>query len=124
MAGVAGVLTIDLGNFKQEDRQQLTSFLRGSIPEAKQIGWQQLQEQFANTPETRQRSIRARLLLMVLFGVHVVAFGIIWAMGGGAQYLIFACINAMLATYLLRSCRHKQTESRNIVGKAVDAGAD
>lgn len=113
MTGLFGVLKVELGNFKTEDRQQLISILRASIPESRQFGWQRFDEQFANTPEKRQQSIRVRLLLAVIFGVNVVVFGIIWAIGGGVQYLVLSGINGMMTAYLLRSYRLKRAE-RNV----------
>ncbi len=123
LSGMCGVLSIDalsidalsieLGNFNQQDRQQLISFLRGAIAESKQVGWQQFSEQFADTPKKRTLSIRAQLIFAAIFAAHVVAFGLIWWLGGGSQFLLFSAGNALVTVYLLRSYCRKRAEIGN-----------
>jgi hypothetical protein len=51
ISGPFGVLRIELGHFRREERQQLTGCLRSSIAQSKQIGWQQFNEEFSDTIE-------------------------------------------------------------------------
>ncbi len=121
ITGRSDLLKIELGNFKQVDRLAIIEFLRESIVEPKQIGWQEFDERFSETPEKQKQSIRIHFLLVVAFGAHAVAFGILWVIGAGGQYLVFSGINAMMVGYLLRSYHRKQAERGNLVGEQSDA---
>lgn len=103
ISSILGVLKIDLGNFQPADRDQLIDFLRQTVAESKQLSWQEFTERFGDSPEKRQRSRRARMLLVFVFGAHAIAFGIIWAVGGDLFYLAMSAVNALMAAYLLRS---------------------
>lgn len=50
LSGIADELTIGLGNLEKQDRLQLIDFLRSSIAENKQIGWQKFEDRFVDTP--------------------------------------------------------------------------
>ena len=63
ITGSFGVLTIELGNFESRQREQLIARIRELITDSKQVGWQAFTEQYADTPQKRQRSRRAMLLL-------------------------------------------------------------
>jgi len=120
MTGRANLLKIELGNFERADRQDLIEFLRRSIAESQQIGRQQFGEHFSGTPEKERQATLVYFLLLVIFGAHAVAFGIMWASGAGLQYLVFSGINAMMVAYMLWSRYRKRTEHRNIVGEQTD----
>jgi hypothetical protein len=107
LMGEYGELTIELGNLEKQDRLQLIDFLRLTIAESKQVGWQKFNDQFASTPDRQKKSIRAKWLFALIFAAHAVAFGTIWAISGGIQFLVYCVINAGMAVYLLCLYRHK-----------------
>jgi hypothetical protein len=117
MSGVFGVLKIELGNFSIVNREELVAFLRQAISENRQIGWQQFNEQLADTPDKRKRSRRARILLALVFGGHAIAFGIVWAVGRDLQYLVMSGVNAVVAAYLIRVHLRDQTVSATHAGE-------
>lgn len=90
LIGNYGELKIELGNLEKQDRLQLIDFLRRTIAESKQVGWQEFKDKFANTPDRQKKSNRATWLFALIFGAHSVAFGTIWAIGGGIQFLIYS----------------------------------
>jgi hypothetical protein len=100
------VLKIELGNFEAPDRETLIAHLRQAVDDAKQVGWEAFSEQFADTPQKRQRARRARLLLAIFFIGHAVAFFIVFLLGIGGEYLGFSIVNVILGGYLIR--RHLQ----------------
>ena len=61
--------------------RKLIMFLRQTISETKQIGWQQFNEQFADTPKNGNVSRRARILFILVFIAHAIGFGIVWVVG-------------------------------------------
>ncbi|MEZ6102172.1 MAG: hypothetical protein R3E01_36710 [Pirellulaceae bacterium] len=107
LIGNYGELTIELGHLETQDRLQLIDFLRLTIAESKQVGWHKFNDQFANTPDRQNKSIRAEWLFALIFGAHAVAFGTIWGIGGGIQFLVYCVINVGIAVYLLRLSRQK-----------------
>ncbi len=120
MTGRTTFLKIELGNFERADRQSLVEFLRRSIPESQQTGWQQFDEYFSGTPEKEKQATRVYFLLLAVFGAHTIAFGIMWAIGAGLQYLVFSGINAMMVAYMLWSRRRKETKHGKIVSEPTD----
>lgn len=102
LSGSFGVLKIELGNFNNVDREKLITFLRHAISDTKQVGWQQFNEQVADSPDKQRRSRLARMLVVFVFAAHAIAFGIVWALGRELQYLVMAAVNAVAAAYLIR----------------------
>ena len=121
LSGNSSELKIGLGNLEKQDRLQLIDFLRLTIAESKQVGWQKFNDQFANTPERQKKSIRAQVLFALIFGAHTLAFGTIWAIGGGVQFLVYCVINAGMAVYLLRLYRQKTVGLGRETGEQSDA---
>jgi hypothetical protein len=107
LSGNYSELKIELGNLENQDRLQLIDFLRLTIAEPKQIGWQKFNDQFANTPDRQKKFISAQWLVAFIFCAHAIAFGTIWAIGGGIQFFVFSAINAGMVVYLLRYYRKK-----------------
>ena len=102
-----GKLKIELGNLEKEERLQLIDLLRLSIAESKQLGWRKFNDRFADTPDRKRKAIRGRVLFGMIFGLHAVAFSVIWAIGGGNQFLVYSVVNAVMVVYLLNFCRQK-----------------
>ena len=120
LSGLFGVLKIELGNFQSVEREQLMSFLREAVAETNQIGWEQFQEQFRDSPQKKQRSRRARFLIAFVFAAHAIAFGVLWAVGCGMLYLAMSVVNALMAVYLFRSHSGKHHEPATIAGEQTD----
>ena len=117
LTGRENSLKIELGNFEQADRFNIIEYLRRSIAEPQQIGRQQFDEQLSDIPEKEKQANRIHVLLDLVFGAHAVAFGVMWAIGAGVQYLVFSGTNAMILAYILWSHRRKQTKHGAIVGE-------
>ena len=113
-------LSIALGSFEPADRQCLIEYLRRSIDESRQIGWQRFDKHFSTTPEKEKQVARAYVLVLAVFGAYTVAFGVMWALGFGLQYLFLGGVNAMMAAYMLRLRRRKKSEHGSTGGEHTD----
>lgn len=102
-------LSIELGNFEQKDRQNVIEFLRRNIADSRQTGRQPFDETFSDTPEKKRMSIRIHFILVLIFVVHAVVFGVLWASGAGLVFLFCGGLNAIGAAYLWSSYRPKST---------------
>ncbi len=110
ISATSGVMRIDLGNLCTSDRDRLITFLRASVDNSRQIGWTRFEEQFSDSPKKRQKSLRAQLLLILIFGAQLVAFGVIWIYSGEFQYLIFSGLNGLMTGYLLHRYRRQLSD--------------
>ena len=120
LIGNYGELKIELGNLEKQDRLQLIDFLRRTVADSRQVDWQKFNDQFANTPDRQKKSIRAKWLFALIFGAHAVAFGTIWAIGGGVQFLVYCVINAGMAAYLFRLYRQRTVGLGSETGEQSD----
>ncbi len=74
-------------------------------------------ETFADTPEKKRMSIRIHFILVLIFVVHAVVFGVLWASGAGLVFLFCSGLNAIGAAYLWRSYRPKSTHCGELRGR-------
>ncbi len=120
LSGLFGVMKIELGNFQTIEREQLTAFLRQAVAETNQIGWEQFQEHFRDSPKKKQRSRRARFVIACVFAAHAIAFGLLWVVGRGMSYLAMSVVNALIAVHLFRSHSRNPTEPGTIAAEETD----
>jgi hypothetical protein len=107
LRGNSGDLNIGLGNLEKEDGLQLVEYLRRSVSESKQIGWEKFSAQFVDTSLKQKRFAGVFKLLVAIFSVQAFAFFAIWVIGGGISFLVYSAMNAGLALYLLRRNRRE-----------------
>lgn len=109
-ATLTDVMKIDFGNFVSEDRNQLISLLRDRMNDGRQIGWSEFERQFEDSPERKVRARRMTGLLIGVFGLHAIAFLILWGLRFGNQFLFVSIVSAVAAIYL---CRCRSTAAKN-----------
>jgi len=102
MSGVGEEFFIEFDHFNNVDRAELVTLLRQAILESRQIGWEQFNERFADTPEKQSRTRRARVRLTLVFGVQAVAFGVAWAVSHKLPFLIPSVVLAVVVAYLIK----------------------
>lgn len=109
-----GVLKIDFANFEREQREELISLLRDSVPLNAQTCWKEFRKHFEYTPERHARTRRIRSLLIFLFVAHAIAFLVLSLLGFGLEYLLYAIANALVSVYLVRTNRNLQASPSHV----------
>lgn len=103
------VIKLDRQAFTEPDRDQIIALLRAAVSAEKQLGWEEFEKRFANTPEKREQGRRASRRLAVIFAVLSLvsaALAILWKDTG---QLAVCIMNALAACCLFRST-HKHNE--------------
>jgi hypothetical protein len=107
LAGLFGVLKIELGLLAQSQRQEFVSFLRTAVDSSRQIGWETFDEQFNQQPVARNaRSRRAAIALAIFFIAIGIGFLVAWCCGLGNVNLVASPINIVFGAYLLLKSKH------------------
>ncbi len=112
LSGDFGVIKIDLGNITPEHRDDVIAVLHRSIAESKQHQWSEFCQQFADTPEKRERERRVLLRIGWLFIAIGVAFSAASFAGLNAKLLAAAAMNTIGGVaMLLRGYKQSSTGS-------------
>ena len=91
-------MTIAFGNYTQPERQELATFLRDRLANDLHDGWLPFVEHFLEPSRQRQQAAFRLQGLAILLGVaFAVTFLGAWAAGLGAQYLLLAALNLIVA---------------------------
>jgi len=102
LSGVDGTLKIELGNFVQDQRDDVIAILRDATPEDRQYGWDEFRRQFEDCQKRRIRTRRASWAISLLLAVHVIAFLVLWGLRFGNHFLLVAIFNLAFLIYLRR----------------------
>ena len=121
MSGRGNSFKIELGNFEHADRQLIIELLQHSISERQQTGRQQFDTKFTDTPKKKRQANRVYFLMGLVFGAHAVAFGAMWIVGLGIQYLVFSGINATVVAFMVMKRYRKKNQLGHVVGEQSDA---
>lgn len=106
------ILKIALGDFTAGDRDELIALLRRATPEEDQVAWDKFDAQFADSPAKQFRAKRMKIVIAIVFLVHIVIFGGLWLMTRELKYMLAACANGLGGGLLLWDSLRKKGEVR------------